>query len=71
MAKEERMCVGHAMRWGTFVNGGLCWWDYGGGCCWRGGFCPECLLQMTVVQATLISVIVHNLNEIGQSATEL
>jgi len=37
---------------------------------WRsllgGGFCPECLPQISVVLGTLMSVIVQNLNEIRQ-----
>jgi len=36
-----------------------------------GGSCPECLPQMSIVWGTLMSVIVQNLNEIGQSAAEL
>jgi len=55
---------GHALMWGTFENVGL------------GDFFLECLPYMSVVRGTLAChratyVIVQNLNEIGQSASEL
>jgi len=56
------MFMGRGVYAGGIMAGGL----YG-----DGSFCPECLPQMNVVWSTLMSVIVQDLNEIGQSPDEL
>jgi len=59
--------VGNICEWGAFMWGENYGWFFARG----GDFCPECLPQMSVFEGTLISVIMQNLNEIGQSAAEL
>jgi len=55
------MCIG--VRW----DGDVC---ECGSLCGR-GICADCILQMTIIRGTLMTVIVQNLNEIRQSAAEL
>jgi len=65
---------GICARMGTFVgvSGRLRGGNYGRkGLCEERNFCPECLPQMSIVQSTLMSVIMQNLNEIRQSRAEL
>jgi len=57
MARGKRSYVrGRALGWGHLCvgEGRLCERNYGDGVFVGRGFCPECLLQMSVVQSTFI-----------------
>jgi len=64
MAKEGsvRAGKGNMLRWEMFVSGAFMQ---------EGGFCPECLPHISIVQGTIIFVILQNLNKIGQSEATL